>query len=237
VLKYKYINSVNSDLSELYGQKREIQSGSLPDDKKYEKVREIQRQIDEKAKDALATYNDVSISGKYATVGDRQYRWYEPEEDSDAEAGWQKLTDKQLEKQTDVTRGLGITPEEYWGNKEEYDYAYDNPEKYAVAKAVGGYTAYRGYSSELYDIKADKDSSGKSISGSRKEKVADYINDLDIDYGEKIILFKSEYNADDTYNYEIIDYLNGRDDISYEEMETILKELGFTVAADGSINW
>ena len=54
---------------------------------------------------------------------------------------------------------------------------------------------------------------------------------------KKIILFKSEYPADDTYNYEIIDYLNSRDDISYSEMETILKELGFTVTADGNVYW
>jgi hypothetical protein len=89
----------------------------------------------------------------------------------------------------------------------------------------------------LYDIKADKDEDGKSISGSRKEKVIDYINGLDADYGEKIILFKSEYKADDTYNYEIIDYLNSRDDISYKEMEAILKELGFTVDSNGNIYW
>ena len=96
---------------------------------------------------------------------------------------------------------------------------------------------YRKYASELYDIKADKDENGKSISGSRKEKVLDYINNLDADYGEKIILFKNEYNADDTYNYEIIDYLNSREDISYEEMATILKELGFTVHSDGRVTW
>ena len=70
----------------------------------------------------------------------------------------------------------------------------------------------------------------------RKEKVAEYINNLDADYGEKIILFKSEYNADDTYNYEIIDYLNNREDISYEEMVAILKELGFTVKGD-TVTW
>ena len=89
----------------------------------------------------------------------------------------------------------------------------------------------------MYDIKADKDEYGKSISGSRKEKVIDYINNLDIDYGARLILFKSEYNADDTYNYDIIDYLNSREDISYEEMETILKELGFIVRSDGTILW
>lgn len=120
---------------------------------------------------------------------------------------------------------------------DEYEFYTENPEKYAVAKAVGGYDSYRTYSKELYNIKADKDSNGKSISGSRKEKVLDYINNLDIDYGEKIILFKSEYNADDTYNYEIVEYLNSRDDISYEEMETILKELGFKVDSKGNISW
>ena len=136
----------------------------------------------------------------------------------------------------------GITVEQYEGfdkeTKEEYDFAYKSPEKYVVAKSVGGYSSYKTYTSDLYDIKADKDSDGKTISGSRKNKVIDYINNLDADYGEKIILFKSEYPADDTYNYEIIDYLNSRDDISYEEMNTILKELGFTIQPDGvTITW
>ena len=134
----------------------------------------------------------------------------------------------------------GITVEQYEGfdkeTKEEYDFAYKSPEKYVVAKSVGGYNSYKTYTSDLYDIKADKDEDGKTISGSRKEKVIDYINNLDADYGEKIILFKSEYPSDDTYNYEIIDYLNGRDDISYEDMVTILKELGFTVKGD-TVYW
>ena len=67
--------------------------------------------------------------------------------------------------------------------------------------------------------------------------IIDYINEMDADYGEKIILFKKEYNADDRYNYEIIEYLNGRDDISYQQMETILKYLGFEVDSEGNISW
>lgn len=230
VLKAKYMNSVNAELGELYALKREIQNGDLPDEDKYAEVRDIQSQIVELAKEGLDTYNSVSVDGGYATVGDRHYR-----RNNDGE--WQKLTDKQVESQEEVARGLGISASEYWSNKDEYDYAYDYPEKYAVAKAVGGYDSYKAYSSELYDIKADKDENGKSISGSRKEKVIDYINALDADYGTRIILFKSEYNADDTYNSDIVDYLNSRNDISYEEMVTILKELGFTVHADGSISW
>lgn len=230
VLKYKYLNSVNADLGELYSQKREIQNSDLADDEKYEAVRELQRQIDEIARESLNTYNSVYINNGYAVVGDRYYKLNDKGE-------WQKLSDDQFEKQEEVTSELGIDPSTYWGNKSEYDFAYEYPEKYAVAKSLGGYEKYKQYTSELYDIKADKDEDGKSISGSRKEKVIDYINNLDADYGEKIILFKSQYNADDTYNYEIIDYLNSREDISYQEMETILKELGFTVDSNGNIYW
>ena len=165
------------------------------------------------------------------------YRWYEPGEDASGEPGWRKVTDKELERQEEITGGLNITPEEYWNNKDEYSYAYDHPENYAVAKAVGGYEAYQGYSDELYDIKADKDENGKSISGSRKEKVLDYINNLDADYYTKIILWKSEYTSDDSYNYEIIEYLNGREDISFEEEVAILRKLGFTVTDNGDISW
>ena len=189
----------------------------------------------------LTKYEVTKAAGdsSYATDGENHYRWYVPGEDADADAepGWRKVTKDELKRQKEVTSGLDITPEEYWSNKEEYSYAYDNPENYAVARAVGGYESFKGYNEALYDIKADKDASGNSITGSRKEKVVDYLNNLDADYYTKIILFKNEYNADDTYNYEIIEYLNGREDISYQDMETILKKLGFEVDSNGNISW
>ncbi|MBO5319477.1 MAG: hypothetical protein J6B01_06705 [Ruminococcus sp.] len=279
VLMSKYMNSINSELSELYKQKREIQNSSLSDAEKYEQVRDIQSQIVELTRESLNTYDDIEYhsarDGEYSSIGDRyfkldddgewqklsddqvtkykvtsaagdapyasdgenHYHWYEPGEDSDAEPGWRKITEEQLEKQKEVTSGLDITPEEYWGNKDEYDYAYKYPGNYAVSKAVGSYESYRQYSSELYDIKADKDANGKSISGSRKEKVIDYLNDLDIDYGSRMILFKSEYPADDTYNYDIINYLEENNAISADDMRTILTELGFKVHDNGTITW
>lgn len=122
--------------------------------------------------------------------------------------------------------------------KEAYNWAYENPERYTVSKAIASdVVKYREYVKDLDDIKADKDENGKSISGSRKEKVIAYINNLDADYGEKIIMFKSVYNADDTYNNDIVEYLNNRTDISYEETVTILRELGFTVHSDGRVTW
>ena len=272
-LKAKYINSLNSDLSELYAQKREWQNSDFPANVKYEKVRGIQQQIVDLMKEGMSSYQNVSYEDEYARVGGRLYklneegewqklsddqvtkyevtkaagdapyatdgtnhfRWYVKEGETEGE--WRKVTEDQLEKQNKVTSGLGITPEEYWGKKEEYDFAFESPESYAVAKAVGGYDAYKQYSSELNDISADKDEYGKSISGSRKEKVLDYINSLDADYYTKLILYKSEYNSYDDKNYEIIEYLNGRDDISFEEEIAILRKLGFDVTAGGDISW
>ena len=134
-----------------------------------------------------------------------------------------------------------VSYEEYSKSKESreaYNWAYENPEKYTLSKVIADdVTVYRQYMGEINDIKADKDENGKTISGSRKEKVLNYINSLDADYYGKIILFKSEYKADDTYNEEIIDYLNNRNDITYEEEVEILKGLGFTVETDGTIRW
>jgi hypothetical protein len=122
--------------------------------------------------------------------------------------------------------------------KSAYSWAAKNPEGFALSKAVASdVVQYRRYTSELWDISADKDENGKSIAYSRKNKVIEYLNNLDADYYTKILLFKNEYNADDTYNYEIIDYLNSREDISYSEMETILKYLGFEVDSEGNITW
>lgn len=123
-------------------------------------------------------------------------------------------------------------------SREAYNWAFNNPESYVVSKAItNDVITYRKYASDLYDLKADKDSSGKSISGSRKEKVIDYVNNLDIDYEARLILYKMEYTSDDSANYDIINYLNERDDITYDEMVTILTKLDMTVDKDGIIRW
>ena len=133
---------------------------------------------------------------------------------------------------------IDLTDYSKYGSYAEFDFAIHYPGQYAVSKAIAdNVEVYKRYLSKINDITADKDESGESISGSRKEKVINYLNDLNIDYGKKIILFKNEYPADDSYNEDIIEYLNGRKDLKYEDLETILKELDFTVEADGTVRW
>lgn len=137
-----------------------------------------------------------------------------------------------------VNRKEEIDMEDYddFGSFAEFDFAMKNPEKYAMSQVVGGYKKYTKYSDTLYNIKANKDENGESVRNSRKLKVVNYINGLEIPDVEKYILFKSEYNSDDTYNREILDYLYGRDDITQEQRGYILKQLGFEVSGD-TVYW
>jgi hypothetical protein len=89
----------------------------------------------------------------------------------------------------------------------------------------------------MQDIKADKDSKGNSISGSRKEKVIEYVNSLDMTIPQKAILIKSTntFKFDD-YNNEIIDYVTNLNMTRTEKIK-LLKDIGFTVDDDGTIRW
>lgn len=136
----------------------------------------------------------------------------------------------------------GVSVSTYCGfskwEKDAYDWAYKNPEKYQLSQVITkDVVEYKRFTAAINNLESDKDASGKTISGSKKKKFERYINGLNIDYGQKLILFRSMYDSDDTYNYEIVEYLNGRDDISRTEMENILESLGFVVHTDGRVTW
>ncbi len=125
-----------------------------------------------------------------------------------------------------------------YSSYDEYDFATNYPGEYTVSKAISNdFAEYDIYRKALSDLESDKDKNGNSISGSLKKKKVAYINGLDIEYGQKIILYKSQYKSDNRYNTEIVEYLNSREDISYSEMADILTELGFRVYADGTVRW
>lgn len=261
ILSNKYFNSVNTEIGKLYAEKREIQSGDYTDSEKYYLVKEIQKKINKLSKEALNEHAKVNIDGSYATVGDKHYRL--------TDDGWTKLTDEQVEKMEEVTSGLGITKGEYWGNKQEYDMQYkypekykilqdqgisveeykenleetafiytddyswaaDNPEKYTISKVISDdVKVYKKYKNEINAIKGD----------GAKERKRDYIFSLNLDYGQKAILYRSIYSSKsdkNEFNADIVRYLDSRDDISFEEYKIILEELDMTLHSDGTITW
>ena len=304
-MKSVYLDSVGWDMSDLYAQKREIQSSDLPDDQKYEQVREIQEQINELAKNALDKYNNVRINGAYSEAGDRRFnydaekdKWYEineknpdgtdnwyyiqeqlshdklgisyddfwndrrtPSEDanyyaeyngkrydySEYNGRWYEIEGEYLEKEQNAIKRYGITPENYWNNTDLYYHAdryfddiYATNDREVIARLVFGGERFAPYAAELSQIRGeDNNGDGKTDSGTKKANVKDYIFGLDLDYGEKIIMYRTLYSSKadkKAYNMEIVNYLNSRDDISYHQMKTILEELGMKVDSKGYIN-
>ena len=185
-----------------------------------------------------ATYY-AEYNGKRYNYDADKSQWYEiREKNDDGSDNWY------YQKEQEVTKGLGIDYEEYWSKPKEYNYAYDEPGRYAISQVVGGYDEYMVYKDALENwqsdnyIASDKDANGNSISGSRKNKVIEYIDGLDLDDGEKMILYRTQYSSKKdkrAFNEAIVDYLNERDDVSYSEMKSILEELGMKVDDKGNI--
>ena len=83
---------------------------------------------------------------------------------------------------------------------------------------------------------ADKDEKGKSVSGSRKKKIVNYINSLDLSIPQKAILIRQEYSNFNDYNNQIVEYVSELN-ISYEEKVNIIEQLDMTVGSDGRVYW
>lgn len=85
---------------------------------------------------------------------------------------------------------------------------------------------------ETKEFKADKNEKGNSIPGSRKDKVIDYVNTLDMSIAQKAILIKSTntFKFND-YNAEIVEYVSSLN-LEYEDMVNILEDLDMTVKGD-----
>lgn len=178
------------------------------------------------------------MNGKRYNYDEEENQWYEIKpKNADGSDSWY------YQKEQEVTKALGLSYKEYWDNREEYNFAYDHPQSYALAKSVGGYKSYMPYYDALENwqsdtyIASDKDENGDTIYNSRKKKVQAYLQELDIPEMEKLILYKSVYNSYDSRNYEIIEYLNSNKNLTYEDRVNALRGLGFDVTDDGNISW
>ncbi len=68
---------------------------------------------------------------------------------------------------------------------------------------------------------------GKTINGSKKKKVIEYINSLNLSVPQKAILIKTSYNTFKNYDNQIISYVN-KIDVSLPEKKVLLKSIGFS---------
>lgn len=251
-LQGQYINYIVDQVNKFYYRMEDIQETDQPEWKKQMQILDIMEEAERFGKKYKPYFrSDLSVNitgGNVATIGNAKY--YQNED-----GGW-KMIDYGMDiRQQKTSKAFGISESEYWKKHKEYDFAYSNIDKYnrmmdygisfeeytqggtEIAKLVSDdYEVFERIKDEIYNIDA-KDDSLHSVSGKKKERVADYISKLDVDDGVKMILFKNEYPSDKKHDKDILAYLNGRQDLSYDQKKNILLGLGVFVDQKGKIHW
>ena len=85
------------------------------------------------------------------------------------------------------------------------------------------------------DYKSDKDSEGNTIKDSRKKKVFNAINKLNLNKVEKAMLVRLEYTSFDDYNYQIFKHIDDLN-LSKKQKEAMFETFGFEVKG-GRVYW
>ena len=117
----------------------------------------------------------------------------------------------------------GGTSSDYYINKEEIDYSYENPAKYSTITQITTYSKYQNYNDAIKDIKEQYEDSNQ-----RKYAVINYVNGLNLSIPQKAMLIKLNYSSFKDYDNQIIEYINSQN-MTIAEKKTILEQLGFTV--------
>ena len=83
------------------------------------------------------------------------------------------------------------------------------------------------YWNNINDVEGEKDENGKTISGSKKRAVQNYINSLNISSGEKLLLYASTGNYSLTYaeKMELFNYINSISGMSNNEKQELVDSL------------
>lgn len=77
----------------------------------------------------------------------------------------------------------------------EMAFLWDTDQGYEAHEYGISMDKYIEFKANVGDIKADKNAAGKSISGSRKKKIIEYLNDLGLTYEEYLYLLGTEYDT------------------------------------------
>lgn len=100
-------------------------------------------------------------------------------------------------------------------------------------------TEYLKYKSQKFESnkKDDGTTTGKTISGSKKNKVYEYVNNMDITYNQKLLLLGTQYSLTSAEKTKLAHYINDMNISKKRKMEIYDKISGFTVYKDGRIKW
>lgn len=186
----KYVSHAGDEVNDYYQQIRAIQNDkSLSDGEKNRIVRALKAQLIERQKEIIAQAEPYREA-----VNDYLKAHQELSTDNDAAiaeyAELYGITEDQAESRMDAIVYREANREVFGAEYALRTYNADVYDKARTAYAKGvSYETYYDYYFATKEMHADKDENGKSISGSKKAKVVEYINSLDIPPEQKDALY------------------------------------------------
>lgn len=117
---------------------------------------------------------------------------------------------------------------DYYLNQKEVNYSLQYPEKYKVNSQIGNYDDYSKWSNDIKNIKANTKND--------KVETINYIDSLPLSLPQKAMFIKQYYPSFNTYNNEIINYVD-ENVPDYNDKVEILTKLGFKVDNNGNVRW
>ena len=186
----KYVSHAGDEVNDYYQQIRAIQNDkSLSDGEKNRIVRALKSQLIERQKEIIAQAESYREA-----VNDYLKAHPELSTDNDAAiaeyAEQYEITEDQAESRMDAIVYREANREVFGAEYALRTYNADVYDKARTAYAKGvSYETYYDYYFATKEMHADKDENGKSISGSKKAKVVEYINSLDIPPEQKDALY------------------------------------------------
>lgn len=186
----KYVSHAGDEVNDYYQQIRAIQNDkNLSDGEKNRLVRALKKQLIERQKEIIAQAEPYREA-----VND--YLKAHPELSTDNDAAIAEyaelygITEDQAESRMDAIVYREANREVFGAEYALRTYNADVYDKARAAYAKGvSYETYYDYYFATKEMHADKDENGKSISGSKKAKVVEYINSLDIPPEQKDALY------------------------------------------------
>lgn len=180
--------------------------------------------------EAVSRNKDSNGYSKYTDSNGNKY-WYDEDNQILYDDEYNK-TNKSLSALTKST--IDISTYGDYESLEEYDYATKNAEKYNLIKQIDSFDKYQSYQKDIDDIsekysEIDTDSltskQKTALSKQKKEEVFDYINELNLNKAQKIMLFKSigGYSIKD-YKSSMFEYIDNLD-ITRAEKEELWNQL------------
>lgn len=186
----KYVSHAGDEVNDYYQQIRAIQNDkNLSDGEKNRIVRALKSQLIERQKEIIAQAEPYREA-----VSD--YLKAHPELSTDNDAAIAEyaelygITEDQAESRMDAIVYREANREVFGAEYALRTYNADVYDKARAAYAKGvSYETYYDYYFATKEMHADKDENGKSISGSKKAKVVEFINSLDIPPEQKDALY------------------------------------------------